>query len=250
MAKIHMTIQGKGGVGKSVTASIIAQHRIDRKIPVICVDADPHNQSFLAYKSLSVAEMQLVVDGKLRQHAFEQILHIIHNHPDHEFIIDTGASGFPVLLEYLQSGGVQDYMNAMGHQFIAHTVVAGGSLLNDTILGLKLLIESLPDSRFVVWLNPFSGKIETEKQFEQFAIYPKIQPRLDGIVRLPYLVDDLRGNDFDKLLTKKLTFADIESDSVTPPWEKIRIKKLKDSIFAEIDKVEVMAAGQRTADVA
>ena len=38
---IHLSLQGKGGVGKSLIASILAQYLLKRGKPVRCVDTDP-----------------------------------------------------------------------------------------------------------------------------------------------------------------------------------------------------------------
>ncbi|MBB4268183.1 CO dehydrogenase nickel-insertion accessory protein CooC1, partial [Roseospira visakhapatnamensis] len=45
MAAIHMTLQGKGGVGKSFIASLLAQHFLARGQAPICLDTDPVNQT-------------------------------------------------------------------------------------------------------------------------------------------------------------------------------------------------------------
>jgi nitrogenase subunit NifH len=41
---IHLSLQGKGGVGKSLTVSILAQYLISRGIVVRCIDRDPVNR--------------------------------------------------------------------------------------------------------------------------------------------------------------------------------------------------------------
>jgi adenylylsulfate kinase-like enzyme len=40
---IHLVLQGKGGVGKSVVASWLAEFLIQRGGPVRCIDGDPVN---------------------------------------------------------------------------------------------------------------------------------------------------------------------------------------------------------------
>ena len=43
---VHLSLQGKGGVGKSLVASLLAQYFRDRKgMSVRCIDADPVNQT-------------------------------------------------------------------------------------------------------------------------------------------------------------------------------------------------------------
>jgi CO dehydrogenase nickel-insertion accessory protein CooC1 len=42
---IHLILQGKGGIGKSVVASWLAEFLIGRGQPVCCIDGDPVNRS-------------------------------------------------------------------------------------------------------------------------------------------------------------------------------------------------------------
>ena len=51
-AAIHLSLQGKGGVGKSLAASILAQYFIARGKPVRCVDSDPVNKTLSQYAAL------------------------------------------------------------------------------------------------------------------------------------------------------------------------------------------------------
>jgi Mrp family chromosome partitioning ATPase len=43
---IHLTLQGKGGVGKSLVSSILAQYFRYRGAEIHCIDTDPVNQTF------------------------------------------------------------------------------------------------------------------------------------------------------------------------------------------------------------
>lgn len=43
MAKIHMVLQGKGGVGKSFIATVIAQYKRSKGQQPLCIDTDPVN---------------------------------------------------------------------------------------------------------------------------------------------------------------------------------------------------------------
>ena len=47
--KIHMVLQGKGGVGKSFIAALMAQFLQDRGRDPVCIDTDPVNATFAGY---------------------------------------------------------------------------------------------------------------------------------------------------------------------------------------------------------
>src|ERR1051325_6140975 len=51
-AEIHMTLQGKGGVGKSLVASVLAQYFGEQGRVVRCVDTDPVNRTLAQYSAL------------------------------------------------------------------------------------------------------------------------------------------------------------------------------------------------------
>ena len=45
---IHITLQGKGGVGKTLVSNLLAQHQISKKTKLVCIDTDPvidHSQA-------------------------------------------------------------------------------------------------------------------------------------------------------------------------------------------------------------
>src|SRR5262249_42734009 len=49
---IHMSLQGKGGVGKSLVAAILSQYLGSRGQDVHGIDADPVNHTFSEYRGL------------------------------------------------------------------------------------------------------------------------------------------------------------------------------------------------------
>jgi hypothetical protein len=57
---IHLVLQGKGGVGKTVVAGWLAEFLISRGQPVRCIDGDPVNRSLAQYKALPVEKLDLV----------------------------------------------------------------------------------------------------------------------------------------------------------------------------------------------
>ena len=58
-AEIHLTLQGKGGVGKSLVASLLAQYFGERKGFVRCIDTDPVNRTLAQYSALAADWLSL-----------------------------------------------------------------------------------------------------------------------------------------------------------------------------------------------
>ena len=52
MATMFITLQAKGGVGKSYVSSILAQYLMEAGHPVRCIDTDTTNPTLLKYKPL------------------------------------------------------------------------------------------------------------------------------------------------------------------------------------------------------
>jgi Mrp family chromosome partitioning ATPase len=72
---IHLIPQGKGGVGKSVIASWLAEFLIERGQPVCCIDGDPVNRSLGQYKAFPVEKLELVnSSGILQRSSYDTLV--------------------------------------------------------------------------------------------------------------------------------------------------------------------------------
>ena len=49
-ADVHLVLNGKGGVGKSLVATWLAEFLISHRRTVCCIDGDPVNRSLSQYK--------------------------------------------------------------------------------------------------------------------------------------------------------------------------------------------------------
>lgn len=62
-AAVHLSLQGRGGVGKSLIASFLAQFYKARGVRAICVDTNPVNQTCSQYAAFPFRAMQSVCDS-------------------------------------------------------------------------------------------------------------------------------------------------------------------------------------------
>src|SRR5580658_11258293 len=97
---VHLSLQGKGGVGKSLIASFIAQFYKDHGVRAICVDTDPVNQTFSQYAALGAQHLQLMEGNQIDRRRFDSLLESILT-TDESFIVDNGASTFIPLWHYM-----------------------------------------------------------------------------------------------------------------------------------------------------
>lgn len=73
---IHLTLQGKGGVGKSLVASILAQYLKSKDGDVRCIDTDPVNRTFAQYAALAADRLNLRDEhNRIEQRAFDSLTH-------------------------------------------------------------------------------------------------------------------------------------------------------------------------------
>src|ERR1700733_10960030 len=88
---IHLILQGKGGIGKSVVASWLAEFLIGRGQPVCCIDGDPVNRSLGQYKALRAEKLDLVnQDGLVQRTRYDALLERFATE-DAVFVLDSGA---------------------------------------------------------------------------------------------------------------------------------------------------------------
>ena len=72
---IHLTLQGKGGVGKSLVASILAQYLNEKGREVRCIDTDPVNRTFAQYGALAADRLNLRDEhNRIEQRAFDSLM--------------------------------------------------------------------------------------------------------------------------------------------------------------------------------
>jgi len=90
---VHLSLQGKGGVGKSLIASFLAQYYKSQGVRAICVDADPVDQTFSQYAALGAQHLKLMDGNQLDRRRFDSLMESILD-GDESFIVDNGASTF------------------------------------------------------------------------------------------------------------------------------------------------------------
>ena len=72
---VHLSLPGKGGVGKSLVASILAQYLGRKAAAVRCIDSDPVNKTLSQYKGLRTP-LPLLREGGIDQRAFDGLIRV------------------------------------------------------------------------------------------------------------------------------------------------------------------------------
>lgn len=241
MAKIHMILQGKGGVGKSVIAALLAQYRASKGHQTLCLDTDPVNATFHGYQALNVQQIALMENDEIVPRRFDALVEIMAP-SSHDIIIDNGASAFVPLTHYLISNQIPALLARMGHELVIHTVVTGGQALLDTVNGFRQLAGQFPaEASFVVWLNPYWGPIQHEgKSFEQLKAYQDRKSRVSAIVQIPPLKEETFGRDLSDMLQARLTFDEALAAASLTIMTRQRLQIIKGKLFDHLDQAAVL----------
>lgn len=244
MAHIHIILQGKGGVGKSMIASVLAQFLSQSGNAPLCIDTDPVNATFYGYKALNVERIDVMHGDEINPRAFDALIEKIAATECAEVVIDNGASSFVPLAHYLISNQVPALLEQMGHQITIHTVVTGGQALPDTLNGFVQLVRQMPETcSFCVWLNPYWGPVEYEgKHFEAMKAYKDNQSRISAMIRLPALKEETFGHDLAELLKSRQTFDDALKNADLTIMTRQRLKIVRDGIYSQLN-LSVVAHG-------
>lgn len=242
MSKIHMMLQGKGGVGKSFISAMLAQYKKSKGQAPLCIDTDPVNGTFHGYKALDVTKLDIMEGDEINSRKFDMLIELIAGNGHDDVIVDNGSSTFVPLSHYLISNEVGELLNTMGHELVIHTVVTGGQALLDTINGFSLLISQFPEpALFTVWLNQYWGPIEHEKRgFEKFKAYQDNRAPGLGHCDHPQLKEETFGRDLSDMLQERLTFDEaLQMDSLTIMTRQ-RLKIFKSKLFEQMDSAVVL----------
>lgn len=241
MAKIHMILQGKGGVGKSLIAAVLAQYMTHKGSPALCVDTDPVNATFKGYEKLNVRRLNIMEGDEINTRNFDALIEMIANH-DGDVIIDNGASSFVPLSHYLVSNQVPALLADMGHQVVVHTVITGSQALPDTLNGFAQLVTQYPDEcQFVVWLNPYWGPVESEgKTFEQMKVYQANKNRVSAIIQIPALKAETYGRDWSEIQEARITFDEALARESLTIMMRQRLKLIRQELYSQLENTTVI----------
>ena len=241
MAKIHMILQGKGGVGKTMIAAILAQYKREKGKMPLCIDTDPVNATFEGYKALDVHRLDIMAGDEINTRNFDALVELIIP-AKNDVVIDNGASSFIPLSHYMISNKVPEMLRESGHELVVHTVVTGGQALIDTVSGFAQLVSQYPDEcTFVVWLNPYWGAIEHDgKGFEQMKAYTSHKSRVSAIIQIPTLKEETYGRDFSDMLQARQTFDESLAAEDLTIMTRQRLKIVRDELFAHLDNAAIL----------
>ena len=203
---IHLILQGKGGVGKSMVAAILGQFLRARGLDVRCIDTDPVNQTLTQYTALHAEHLKLMSESRIDSRVFDQLMERMLTESA-TFVVDNGASTFIPLWHYVIENGAIESLEKHGRRVYVHSVITGGQAMVDTLSGFNDLASTTPAQNLVVWINEYFGPVEMNgKRFSEMKVFDQHSSRIRGVVSVPRRSADTFGRDIEQMLSSKLTF--------------------------------------------
>jgi hypothetical protein len=241
MSTVHFVLQGKGGVGKSLVASIIYQYLQEHQIEVFGIDTDPVNSTLSGYKGLNIKALNIMDGDDINQRMFDNLMEIIFSQAENSHIVvDNGAATFIPFCSYLKENSALELLQAEGHKVVIHSVVTGGQAIEDTLAGLATLATSFAEIPIVVWLNRYFGDIlAAGKSFEQFKVYKEHGGKFHAVIEIPLRKQVTFGKDLEDLFSRRETFA-AAINSELPVMVRQRLKTFWGEVTREIDKAQLI----------
>ena len=239
-AIVHLVLQGKGGIGKSVVASWLAEYLLKQGKKVHCVDGDPVNRSLAQYKSLDVEKLDLVnEEGVIVRTRYDILLERFVS-DEGVFVVDSGATAFLPLWSYIVETEVIRVLREANRKIYLHCVVSGGEMLSDSLLGFDTLARSTPDRNIVVWINEYFGPVARDgKTFDQMNVFQNHAGKVLGSVGIPQRSPDTFGASILLMRQKKLTFEEALQSGEFMLAQKSRLHIVRRDLYEQLDKLQL-----------
>jgi hypothetical protein len=240
-ATVHFSLQGKGGVGKSVVASWLAQYFRSKDRTVTCIDTDPVNATLSQFKDLCAEHVNVLRAGGINEKQFDVLVERVCG-ADGTYVVDTGATTFVPLWHYMLEHQLFQFLVNQGRRVFVHVVVTGGQAMQDTLAGFKRVAETAPDKSIIVWLNEYFGEVERDgKKFEDLHLAQQFSAKLAGAVLIRERNRNTFGDDVRLMLQRYLTFDGAIAGDEFGLVAKQRLTLVRRDLFDQLDGLALLS---------
>ena len=150
MAHIHFIGGEKGGVGKSLTARVLAQYMIDREIPFLGFDTDRSHGALMRFYEGYASPV--VMD---HYEALDVIVEAASEQPERRILVDLAAQTHEPLVRWMDESGVLNLADELGVAITYWHVMDSGK---DSVDLLKKLLDRFGRQlRYVLVRNQVRG---------------------------------------------------------------------------------------------
>lgn len=179
MSRVNFIGGEKGGVGKSMTARLLAQYYIDHELPFIGFDCDASHGTFSRFYREFASP---VVVGE--EDSLDGMLTAIEENPERDLIIDLAAQTTQPIARWLEETDVLGLLQEMDCQALWWHVMDDGA---DSVMLLDQTLDRYPNGEvdFVVVQN--LGRGNDFSRFQQSETWLKAADRNAVFLELPRL---------------------------------------------------------------
>ena len=239
MNNIHLVMMGKGGVGKSTVAVLLAQALRRNLYELRCADLDPTNATFKGYSALNTEHYNIADDDyNIDPIEFDKLMEDVLTFKS-DWVIDTGAATFLPLMCYIIQNKVVSFLEEQERRVIIHAPLVGGPAMDETIRGLQAILE-VSTAPVVVWENDFFGPVaKNGKRFLQTAGYEQFKDRVLGTVHLVKRDPKQSEKDMMAMNERRLTWDEAAADPKFLIMARQRLAVMRGEIDEQIDAIEL-----------
>ena len=153
--EIHIALQGKGGIGKSLICRFLVEY-----LGAVGYDADPSNRTLAACRSMDVREFELLDSrGSIDPVSIDKLMESAIEETD-DVVIDIGASSYVEVFAYWREMDLASVFEASGKTLWMHYVLVGGGGSSSTVTSLADRDETgSKATRACVWENEYFGPL-------------------------------------------------------------------------------------------
>lgn len=226
MGKVHFVGGEKGGVGKSMTARVLAQYYIDKDTPFLGFDCDSSHATFSRFYSDFASPIIIGEEDSL-----DGMLASIEEYPERDLIIDLAAQAAEPLGKWIEETDVFGLLDEMGYQVCLWHVMDDGA---DSVALLDKLLEHYPQDSvdFVIVQN--LGRGTDFSRFQKSDTYKKALERDALIIELPKLQTKLT----QKIDFNNSSFWSVANDrSIMNIAERQRMKVWLRNTYEQLDRL-------------
>ncbi|MGM0832328.1 MAG: mobilization protein [Pseudomonadota bacterium] len=179
MGRVHFIGGEKGGVGKSMTARVLAQYYIDHEMPFLGFDCDASHGTFSRFYQDYASPVVVGDDDSL-----DGILTALEEHPERDLIIDLAAQSAQPINRWIEDTDVFGLLNELGMQVVWWHVMDDGA---DSVALLAEVLErySAQPVELVVVQN--LGRGENFTRFQRSDVYQQASAQGATLIELPKL---------------------------------------------------------------
>ena len=229
MNEVHIALQGKGGIGKSLVCRFLGEY-----LNAVCIDADPENRTLSECHSLDVREHNLLDTRKsIDQFAIDALMETVIEETG-DVVLDIGASSFVEVNAYFAENDLERVFKDAGKNLWVHLVVVGGPSQGACLRSVTERIRNGHDAAHVcVWENEYLGPIKIQDETLTTS----------GILDhagFEHVVLPQRGRLFVGALESMIgngdTFEDAINGSPTV-LTRSRLQRQRDELWGQLDRV-------------